>query len=262
MFKRFSLKYKTLPFAEHSIKNRKKKMKIFTYIKFGLLLLLSIAFIQHPGEISIKWYQWDISTHFGVFILALIFIVFFGFYLTRFFLSTIYGSKFYLLSRFKKKQKKEIKSIKKICGAIFTGNEELAADALKDFGGALSSDVLSKFLQSEVAGLKRKTERQEKLLEEISYNEEMGEFAFYKLIQKAFAQDDRERIMDILSRAEELFPETSWIIEKRFELYYKIENWQEASATLDIIEQKKLFSKDEIIRYKEDISKKLEAEEK
>ncbi|MHA1539061.1 MAG: heme biosynthesis HemY N-terminal domain-containing protein [Alphaproteobacteria bacterium] len=236
-------------------------MKVFVYIKFGLLLLLSIAFIQHPGEIAVKWYEWDLSMPFGVFILVLIFIVFFGFFLTRFFLSTIYGSKFYLLSRFKKRQKKELLALQEICGAIFTGNEHLAEKALKKSGGALSSDVLSRFLQSEVAGLRGKTEKQEKLLEEISYDEVMGEFALYKLLQKAFAQENTEQVLELLSRTEELASKASWLLEKRFELYYKLENWQEAFTTLEAIEKEKLFSKEEINRYKEEIGDKLKSEE-
>ena len=220
---------------------------IWFLLKIGLLVAGAIWLAQRPGQIDVQWQDYEITIHFGFFLLIFFVLLLLTIGMTRL-------SSFLIGLPGKRKLKKTIKNNEKGMEALTLS---LSSAAAGDYGYAQyqaeralkllpGSQPLPLLLQ---AGAQRKQgqyDKADETLKEMLSHPEGAVLAARALIGNAVEQNNIVNALSYARTAERDYKgkDNGWLLETLYELEAKASNWLVAEESLNKALKKKAVSKE------------------
>ncbi len=221
---------------------------IWFLLKIGLLVAGAIWLAQRPGQVDIQWMDYEITIHFGFFLLIFFVLLLLTIGLTRF-------SLFFTGMPGRRKLKKTIKNNEKGMEALTLS---LSSAAAGDYGYAQyqaeralkllpgSSQPLPLLLQ---AGAQRKQgqyDKADETLKAMLSHPEGAVLAARALIGNAVEQNNIVGALSYARTADRDYKgkDKGWLLETLYELEAKAGNWLAAEESLNKALKKKAISKE------------------
>ena len=237
---------------------------IWFIFRLGLLSLAVAWVIEHPGTVVINIEPYEIKTSTAVLLFVIVFVVvifalIYHFY--RVFISVPSNMKKY---REAKNKENGYLAITKGLAAIAAGDKNMANKHTNRAKKLLPNAALTSLLTAQASLLNGNIPIAEREFEALLDDNDASFFGVRGLINIAIKEQDNNKLISVMKRAEDLAPKQPWIAKQLFEFQSCNGEWKKAEQSLAKAVKLGAIGRKEATRHKQAIllAEAMEAEEK
>lgn len=223
--------------------------------KLGVIGALAIFFTHEPGRVSIDYQGWVIDMPFGIFALALLFLV----------ILMVYGERIrHAIFGFPNRWRAQRKAIRQMKGyraltlglvAVAAGDSQESRRQASRAKDLLIEAPLTKLLQAQSARLNGQNNAATAYFEEMRKDPEVAFLGIRGLMTQALQDQDETRALALAEEARALRPNAKWVLIEILDLQIATGRNDEALQTLEKAEKSGALSETEAAPYRLRLSK-------
>ena len=225
------------------------KKALILFLKIAIVIIVSLWLVQNPGEVTIRWYEYTISTSaaFGLVCLGILVILgMIGFWTLRR-LSGVPQNFDDFLKR--NKRREGFRALTNGLVAVSAGDHETAQRCAEKADTLLHDPTLTLLLQTESAQLIGDEGAVRKYLTELIKRPETAFLGVRGLLAQAMRYEEFTAALKLARRAYEMQPTNRWLLKTYFMLLVRLDEWREAETILKEAIRLNVFSAETGLRH-------------
>ena len=205
---------------------------IFFITQLILLVSFAVWLSDNPGEIEINWLNYEIETHFSVFLIVIA-LIFFGVWFIYYVLNIILTAPKTFLDRRKNRHQTEgYKALTLGMAAVAAGDKDEAVRMSRKANKLLNDPSVTRLLSAQTATLNGDEAAAVNYFNALSEDHETEFVGLLGLMRQAMANQDPIRLLELTKKAYKKRPDSVFVCETLFDLQTKAADWENAQNTL------------------------------
>ena len=205
---------------------------IFFITQLILLVGFAVWLSDNPGQIEINWLDYEIETHFSVFLIVIAFI-FFGLWFIYYILNMILSTpKTFLDRRKNRRQSEGYKALTLGMAAVAAGDKDEAIRMSRKANKLIKDPSVTRLLSAQTATLNGDEAAAVNYFNALSEDHETEFVGLLGLMRQAMVNQDPIRLLELTKKAHKKRPESVFVCETLFSLQTKAADWENAQNTL------------------------------
>ena len=205
---------------------------IFFITQLILLVGFAVWLSDNPGQIEINWLDYEIETHFSVFLIVIAFI-FFGLWFIYYILNMILSTpKTFLDRRKNRRQSEGYKALTLGMAAVAAGDKDEAIRMSRKANKLIKDPSVTRLLSAQTATLNGDEAAAVNYFNALSEDHETEFVGLLGLMRQAMVNQDPTRLLELTKKAHKKRPESVFVCETLFSLQTKAADWENAQNTL------------------------------
>ncbi len=206
---------------------------LLVFLGLGLVALVVRQLALNPGELTIDWQGYVITTSvaFAIAVLAVAAVLIALLY--RFWLAVMHGPSELGRSVRDRRRKQGLQALSRSLVAIAAGDAETAQRQIERTGDLLDDAPLTMLLSAQVAQLKGDEQAAERYFSQLAEKPSTAFLGLRGLLTQAMKRGDHDEALTLARRAHRINPKSEWLVSTLYELQKRAGQWTEAESTLD-----------------------------
>ena len=205
---------------------------IFFLIQVAAFIALAVWLSDNPGQVKINWLNYQIDTHFSIFLIFIIFIVFMLWLFYALFNKIMKAPKTFFSLRKSRRKSAGYKALTLGMAAVAAGDKDEAVRLSKKANILLKDPLLTRLLSAQTATLNGDETAALNYFSALSEDHETEFVGLVGLMRQAMGNQDQRLLLELTKKAYKKRPESAFVCETLFSLQTKMADWENAQKTL------------------------------
>lgn len=205
---------------------------IFFLIQVAAFIALAIWLSDNPGRVKINWLDYQIDTHFSIFLIFITFTVFILWLVCTLFNKIMKAPKTFFSHRKSRRKSDGYKALTLGMAAVAAGDKDEAVRLSKKANILLKDPLLTRLLSAQTATLNGDETAALNYFNALSEDHETEFVGLVGLMRQAMGNQDQTLLLELTKKAYRKRPESAFVCETLFSLQTKMADWENAQKTL------------------------------
>jgi HemY protein len=205
---------------------------VWFLLKMALLVAAIGWLAQYPGDISITWLGYEITTTVGVALALVVFLIVFFTYLDRFWRAFVAIPENLRRRNAAARREKGYRILTEGLVAVAAGDARGAERSAEAAEKMVPDTPLTKLLSAQAALLGGNAPKARREFMALLDDGDAAFFGLRGLLTEAVRDEDYAEALRLIRKAEELQPNRNWVVRTRFDMEVRNRHWKEAAQVL------------------------------